>query len=124
MYGLTGLFPSMPFPSLASCDYGLSAERLFAAVTLDLLRIERGLKALVGIRPECATGNATGLAMRLPTWAIDFARTASGNCGIWWWDAEHRYSWFRAAASEGLSLETLHDNTVLRLGGIPVDVIE
>jgi hypothetical protein len=121
VYALLGLLPPQhqPFPSIQSCSYNISPAILYSRVTLDLIRLERCLRPLVGFRGE------PHVTPDLPTWALDLTRY---NYGIkrrpWgWWQHSYRYEEFTAGGNRPLECASLSNDTVLSLTGVFVDKI-
>lgn len=119
LYGLMGLFRKSDLPSI-TCDCTASASKVFTDLTLDLLRLAGNLLPLVGWRGEMH------VTPGLPTWALDMVRppdeTRTGWCGYW----EHlpRFQLFQADNNMSLELTTSTDQSILRLQGVPIDVVE
>jgi hypothetical protein len=118
VYALIGLFPSLPFPSIHSCNYELSANTVYTRVTLDMIRQESGLRPLIGRRgePQVTSG--------LRTWVLDLTRYPDSARRCWKWrNHSHRYSQFKADSGRRLTLESLENDTILSLVGVHVDEI-
>ncbi|KAF1927351.1 uncharacterized protein M421DRAFT_101768 [Didymella exigua CBS 183.55] len=109
---------SIAIPNAQSCDYTISASHLFAKVTLDLIRHERGLRPLLGAceMPQQSPG--------IPSWAIDFACVNRiGKRQLRWWGHSHRYRVFSACGEHSLTLSDAADVQVLGLKGVHVDQV-
>jgi hypothetical protein len=114
-----GVLPDRPFPSIQSCSYNISPAILYSRVTLDLIRLEKCLRPLVGFRGE------PHVTPDLPTWAIDLT---CYNYGIkerpWvWWKHSHRYEVFTASGDRHLECLSLNNDTILSLTGVLIDRI-
>ncbi|KAH7086758.1 heterokaryon incompatibility protein-domain-containing protein [Paraphoma chrysanthemicola] len=122
VYGFGGLLPIKNLssvPAMRNVDYRISPKVLFTNVTMDLIRSEGDLRALVGAR------ELPHITPDLPTWTIDFAASSAiGTRQSKWWHHSHRY--LRWTASKGLKLhvESLDGSGVLCLSGILIDRIE
>ncbi|KAF2629377.1 hypothetical protein BU25DRAFT_389536 [Macroventuria anomochaeta] len=105
-------------PCARSCDYTIAAPRLFAKVTLDLIKYEGGLRSLLG---ACEMPHITPNA---PTWAIDFACcNRIGKRQLKWWGHSHRYKVFSASRDNELQVFNSLGDEVLGLSGINVDAV-
>ncbi|PVH72567.1 hypothetical protein DL98DRAFT_610493 [Cadophora sp. DSE1049] len=121
VYALMGLFPHMPFPSVQLCSYDISPVTLYARVTIDLIRLEQGLRPLVGFRGE------PHVTANLPTWTLDLTRydySSSNNRRRWkWWNHSHRYKMFAASGNSSLewppNIHTTDEVWVLYGGKVP-----
>lgn len=79
----------MPFPSVQSCSYQLSAAILYNRVTLDLIKLEQIFRPLIGRRGE------PHVTEGLPTWALDMVRCEDSKKRAWnWWNHLHRSGYF------------------------------
>ncbi|KAH7076570.1 heterokaryon incompatibility protein-domain-containing protein [Paraphoma chrysanthemicola] len=122
VYGFGGLLSRKTLssvPAMRDVDYSISPTVLFTKLTIDLIRSEGDLRALVGAR------ELPHITPDLPTWAIDFATSSAiGTRQTKWWHHSHRY--LRWTASKGLKLhvEVLDGGKTLRLTGILIDRIE
>jgi len=118
IYGLMGLFPVNPFPSIPLCDYSILVEDLYQKITFDLLCIEGSLRPLVELRPDAASSSIV-----LPSWTINFAATAPVDTRGWWWDPSQRYCWYDASCGMELSIDRIDRGTLHGLRGVKVDTI-
>lgn len=117
VYGLMGLFPNSPFPSVQFCNYELSTATLYTRITVDLLVLERGLRPLVGRRGE------PHVTAGLPTWTLDLVRYPESKKRAWkWWNNSHRYREFSADRKMPFTWEP-RNNVVLCLTGLFVDEV-
>ncbi|RYP12766.1 hypothetical protein DL765_007144 [Monosporascus sp. GIB2] len=117
VYALMGLFQDGHLPSI-NCDYALSTVAVFKRLTLDLLHLEGTLLPLVGLRgePHATRG--------LPTWALDMVRPPQlVNSGCKFWEHMDRFYQFHADNDMSLEMETLDDDSILALKGLPIDTI-
>jgi hypothetical protein len=119
VYGLAGLLSPKDLtniPALRDVDYGTASGELFARVTIDLMRYDSDLRALVGAR------ELVHVTPSLPTWAIDFASSSAiGKRQTKWWNHSHRY--LRWSSYKGLKFQLEHsdDYRILRLSGFFFD---
>jgi len=119
VYALMGLIPDDVLPSARGYDYNAPASLLFANVTYDLIRGEKGLRPFVG---SCEMPHTTP---DLPTWAIDFASSNRvGRRQLKWWNHSHRYREFSACADCTVQASLHEDGKCLALTGVLVDDIE
>lgn len=118
VYALAGLLTPGVIPSAEQCSYDLPVADLFQNVTVDLIKYEDSLRALVGSQelPHCTPN--------LASWAIDFACVnVVGTRQLKWWNRSHRYGQFWAAAKTPLQVTTARKGSVLALTGIFVDEV-
>lgn len=118
VYALLGLMPVNSLPSAQYCDYSVSICSLFSNTTADLIRLEQGLRPLLGSSelPHKTSG--------LPTWAIDFAcSNRVSKRQLKWWNHSHRYREFTACADRNLQILSSEDAEVLRLVGTLIDEV-
>jgi hypothetical protein len=100
VYALLGLLPAHVLPSAQPCNYSVPTSALFTNVTLDLIREENGLRALV------VSSQTAQITRELPSWAIDFACSDTiGLRQLNWWNHSHRYQQFAACGDYALHLE-------------------
>jgi hypothetical protein len=119
VYALMGLLPDDILPSARTYDYEAPPSLLFANVTFDLIRLENGLRPLLG---SCEMTHCT---TALPTWAIDFANTNRlGMRQLKWWNHSHRYRQFSACGSRILQAALDYEGTALSLAGSFMDVVD
>ncbi|KAF2829866.1 hypothetical protein CC86DRAFT_272032, partial [Ophiobolus disseminans] len=107
------------FPAVRDVSYSITPATLFARVTLDLIRIDKDLRSLLGAR------ELQHITPDLPTWAVDFASSSAiGKRQTKWWQHSHRY--LRWTASKGLNfrLEASKDDKTLSLSGILIDRVQ
>ncbi len=116
VYALMGLYSTLPLPSVQDYSYEIPVTQLFANVTVDLIRHNEGLAPLVGRRGPMSE---SGLA---PSWMLDLSEDPAVD-GHGYFNHIYRYSWFSADGDAELSLEILHQGSVLGLQGIAVDTI-
>lgn len=118
VYALLGMIKPDAIPNAQSCDYTIAVCRLFAQVTLDLIRHEGGLRPLLG---ACEMPQQS---LDIPSWAIDFACVNRiGKRQLRWWGHSHRYKVFSACGENGLELSDTPDVQVLGLRGVNVDEV-
>jgi hypothetical protein len=118
VYGLGGLLPPGAIRSAEQCSYDIPVTDLFQNVTLDLIKHEDGLRALI------ASQEISQRTPNLASWAIDFACVnLVGKRQLKWWNHSHRYGEFSAAAGTSLQVGTAQEGKVLTLTGIFVDEI-
>lgn len=118
VYALVGLITPDAVPSARYCDYNIAVSRLFARVTMDLIRHEEGLRPLLG---ACEMPQST---MGIPSWAIDFACcNRIGKRQLRWWGHSHRYRVFSACGDNVLELNDSLNHEILALKGVYVDEI-
>jgi hypothetical protein len=118
VYALMGLFPSMPFPNVQSCDYNLPTATLYTKVTLDLILLEDGLRPLVGRRSE------PHMTLGLPTWALDLVCYHDETKRAWkWWTHSQRYKMFSADGDIPFTWRSVNNDSVLSLNGVLVDKV-
>ncbi|KAM7196190.1 hypothetical protein V8F33_006302 [Rhypophila sp. PSN 637] len=99
-YGLMGLFPAASVTELES-GYSDPAGKLFGALTMGLIRMERNLRPLVGFRGE------PQVTPDIPSWALDLVRYDYG-CATrpWkWWNHSHRYDKFDASRGRAVDFD-------------------
>lgn len=60
-----------PIPGVQICDYDMSVVNLYKKITTGLIQSEKGLRPLVGLRPNSIPD--------LPSWAIDLSQTPCDN---------------------------------------------
>ncbi|KLU92829.1 hypothetical protein MAPG_11791 [Magnaporthiopsis poae ATCC 64411] len=80
VYGLLGFRDDVKLPSANASDYTIDVCTLFASVTVDLIRSEQNLRALIGWR-----GTPHNIA-GLPSWAVDWTIREAG------WDRSRFYN--------------------------------
>ncbi|KAI0542795.1 heterokaryon incompatibility protein-domain-containing protein [Xylaria digitata] len=111
-----------PLPSVRTSDYSLSAPVLYRRVMLDLLRDERGLRPMIGLRGERKS------VPGLPSWVVDWSRPPEEfNITSFW---EHTKFWLDYTADRGLpalDLDKLtspdHGEDVLNVNGVFFDKV-
>lgn len=119
VYALLGMISSEAIPSARYCDYTIAVPQLFAQVTRDLIRHERGLRPLLG---ACEMSNPKG---DIPSWAIDFAQCNHiGKRQLKWWGHSHRYKEFSASGHCVSEINTFLENTLLSLKGVYLDEVQ
>jgi hypothetical protein len=118
IYALLGLLPAHVLPSAQPCSYSVPTSLLFANVTLDLIRSENDLRALV------ASSELVQVTPELPTWAIDFAcSNAIGPRQLKWWNHSHRYQQFTACGNHSLQIEAGTESRIITLTGVLFDQV-
>ncbi|KAM7212723.1 heterokaryon incompatibility protein 6, OR allele [Rhypophila decipiens] len=100
LYGLMGLFPAESIPELES-GYLNPTGKLFGALTMALIKMERSLRPLVGFRGE------PQVTPDIPSWALDLVKYDYG-CATrpWkWWNHSHRYDKFDASRGRAVDFD-------------------
>ncbi|KAI0418994.1 heterokaryon incompatibility protein-domain-containing protein [Xylaria grammica] len=111
-----------PLPSVLTSDYTLNTAVLYRRVMLDLLRNERGLRPMIGLRGERKS------VPGLPSWVVDWSRQPEKfNIASFW---EHSNFWLCYTADRGLPMLDLGALTspdqgeeVLNVNGVFFDKI-
>lgn len=118
VYGLRGLVSLKSVPSAIHCSYDIPVSTLFEKITIDLVKGDNGLRALLG------STEMPHITPNLATWAIDFAcSNRVGKRQLKWWTHSHRYKEFKACGNTTLDLVVSNDNRMLAISGTPIDDI-
>ena len=118
VYALLGMIPLNAMLSARSCDYTTSVSQVFAKATMDLIKLERNLRPLLGAceMPQVTPG--------IPSWAIDFACcNRIGKRQLKWWGHSHRFKVFSAGGQDNLEILDSFGDSVLGLRGVNIDEI-
>ncbi|KAL6705440.1 hypothetical protein ACN47E_006705 [Coniothyrium glycines] len=118
VYALLGLLQANCLPTAQPCSYSINVVDLFAGVTVDLIRYEEGLRALLG------AGGVSPTTLELPSWVIDFTYLdVIGRRQLKWWTHSHRYWAFSACGQSKPGIKVSKDKRRLALNGIHFDEI-